>query len=77
MAIVSVRTELIQSNVANQNSGIKTHLTWTMDNGTSSGESSALAIRSATGFVVKYMNSISNIAAAREITRVTNQYPLK
>lgn len=77
MAIVGVRTELEVTAEAANSQGVETNLTWWMENSTSTGESSALPVGTATNYHGKALNFIGNKGAQRELTTALNTSPLR
>lgn len=75
MSIIGVRTELIQSNVANQNSDIRTDLTQTIAVGGVTRESSSVVISAPSQFFGKAL-SAGDDSIAREMTTALNTSPL-
>jgi len=76
MSIIGVRTELKQSNVANQGSGIRTDLTQTIAVGGVTRESSSAVLSAPSQFFGKALNAAGNDAVAREMTTALNTSPL-
>lgn len=76
MSIASVRTELIQSNVADQNSDIRTDLTQTIAIGADSRESSSAVLTDPTSYFGKSLDKTGNNANVRGTTTARNTSPL-
>ena len=74
--IIGVRTELIQNNVANQSSDIRTDLTQTIAVAGVTKESSSAVISAPSQYFGKALNAAGSDAAAREMTTALNTSPL-
>ena len=75
MAIVSVRTELLQTVNPVSNAGIETHLTWLLNDGISTFESSKFVRADSSNFVGRALSANGSFAV-RSAPLARNQSPL-